>query len=103
MPEVPQEKKYSAGIVSVSFEQAGITQATRTLPFFPDVGPQAAGEKTVVIDLDVSAQGKPQLVLISSSSGVALYDEAALAAAWTWQFAKQPVGHLQRVTVSFRR
>lgn len=103
VPEVPQEKKYSAGIVSVSFEQAGITQATRTLPFFPDVGPQAAGEKTVAIDLDVSAQGKPQLVLISSSSGVALYDEAALAAAWTWQFAKQPVGRLQRVTVSFRR
>lgn len=59
VPAVPQAKKYPAGIVCVNFEQAGITQATRTLPFFPEVGPEAVGEKTVVIDLDVSTQGKP--------------------------------------------
>lgn len=103
VPDVSQEQKYSAGIVSVNFDAASIAPETRNLPFFPDAGPQSAGEKTVVIDLDVSDKGKPQLVLVSSSSGIALYDEAALAAAWSWRFAKQENDHKQQVTVSFRR
>lgn len=103
LPTDPQIAKYPAGVASVNFDQAGITAQTRSLPFFPDVGAQSAGVKTVVINLDVNAQGEPQLVLISASSGVAQYDEAALAAAWLWQFEKQSTGHLQQVTVSFRR
>ncbi len=79
----------------------------RPVPEYPDMAAQAGVEGRVILQVFVSAEGKPVQVVITQSSGLGSMDESAVAAAWnsSWSPAKRadnvPVGVWTSVIYNF--
>ncbi len=59
-------------------------------PAYPDAARRRRIEGTVIVRIDVDAAGAAIACTVASSSGSALLDAAALAAARRWRFARGP-------------
>ncbi|BBB89422.1 energy transducer TonB [Methylomusa anaerophila] len=59
---------------------------SRVEPAYPEPDRQAGREGTVVLKIQILANGRPGSITVHNSSGFALLDEAAVAAVRQWQF-----------------
>ncbi|MCK5064486.1 MAG: TonB family protein [Candidatus Fermentibacteraceae bacterium] len=79
----------------------------RPVPEYPDMARQAGVEGRVILQVFVSAEGKPVQVVITQSSGLGSMDESAEEAAWnsSWSPARRadnvPVGVWTSVIYNF--
>jgi protein TonB len=76
-------------------------------PVYPESARRRGQQGRVLLQVDVSAQGKPVEVSVAQSSGFASLDDAALRAVQQWQFVPAtrggtPVPAVADVPVRFR-
>lgn len=76
------------------------------LPIYPQAARQRRQEGTVIVEVQLSAAGVVQHIILLRSSGFPLLDRAALQAAQRWQFLSQQINgqgisHTVRIPVRF--
>jgi protein TonB len=80
---------------------------SRVEPVYPATSRRLGEQGSVTLRVFVDTSGRPQQVLVDSSSGYARLDDAAVNAVRRWRFqpattGSGPVGAWSRVTVTFR-
>lgn len=73
-------------VASVKVEAGKGTAMVGAVPRYPDGLAEAGFEGTVILRVDVSAEGRATRVRIEESSGHAALDESARVAAYQWRF-----------------
>ena len=76
-------------------------------PLYPEISRQKQQQGTVLIDVHVSAGGKPLEIKLKQSSQFPLLDKAALQAVQRWQFkparqGNQPIDSFVQIPIQFR-
>ncbi|EGO62864.1 energy transducer TonB [Acetonema longum] len=96
---------YGDGLGGSGENQARILEGTK--PRYPMAARREGREGSVVVNILVGTDGRPETVTIRESSGFAELDEAALAAVKKWRFAPamkdgQPIAGYHAVRIRFR-